>query len=90
MNVFDKLCAVLACVLAVALLILGVIGLFTGRSANFTLPPILGVLPALIGWGIIRSVQVAWRQSGPSPLTRQGAEGAPPPVPSEADGPGAC
>ncbi|MCE5231132.1 hypothetical protein LLG95_16270 [bacterium] len=61
MNTFDKVCAALAFVLAILFLILGVPGAFVGCRANFTLPPILGVLPALIGWGIIRSVRVAWK-----------------------------
>jgi len=61
LNLFDKLCAGAAAVLAIVLLLLGGIGIFTGCSANFTLPPILGVLPALIGWGILRSVILAFR-----------------------------
>lgn len=61
LSSFDKFCAVLATILAVPLLILGIIGLFIGCSANFTLPPILGVIPALVGWGIVRGIVVAWR-----------------------------
>ncbi len=72
MSVFDKLCAVAAVLLGVVFLLLGVIGLFLGCSANFTLPPILGALPAFVGWGIIRAVYVAWnvpRKHGPdSPM----------------------
>jgi hypothetical protein len=60
MNAFDKFCAVLAVPLAAALMLLGGLGLFAGCSANFTLPPILGVLPALIGWGILRAVWWGW------------------------------
>ena len=55
MSAFDKLCAAVAFLLGVALLILGVFGLFAGCKAHFTLPPILGVLPAFVGWGIIRA-----------------------------------
>lgn len=62
MNLFDKLCAVLAALLGIALFLLGAIGLFTGCKANFTLPPILGVVPALVGWGILRSVWLAWHR----------------------------
>lgn len=58
---FDKFCAVLATMLAVPLLILGLIGLFVGCGANFTLPPILGVIPALVSWGIFRCTLIAWR-----------------------------
>lgn len=61
MNLFDKSCAVLAFVLAIALGLLGVIGLFSGCRAQFSLPPVLGALPAFIAWGIIRAVVVAWR-----------------------------
>jgi hypothetical protein len=60
-NLFDKICAVLAFALGAALLILGVIGLFTGCRAHFTLPPILGALPAIAGWGIIKPIIVAWK-----------------------------
>lgn len=60
MNLFDRICAALAMILGVVLLVLGIVGLFTGCKANFTLPPILGVLPALVGWGIAKSVWVAW------------------------------
>ena len=61
MNSFDKICSVLAFMLGIVLLILGAIGLFGGCSAHFTLPPILGVVPAFVGRGIIRPVMVAWR-----------------------------
>ena len=61
LSAFDKLCAVLATIVALPLLILGLLGLFTGCSANFSLPPILGVIPALVAWGIFRCVLVAWR-----------------------------
>lgn len=60
MNVFDKLCAAPAFLLGIGLLILGLLGLFAGCSAHFTLPPIFGVIPAFIGWGILRAVVVAW------------------------------
>ena len=60
MNLFDRICAVLAMILGVVLLVLGIVGLFIGCKASFTLPPILGVLPALVGWGIAKSVWVAW------------------------------
>lgn len=57
---FEKFCAVLAFMLAVPLLILGTLGLFFGCKANFSLPPVLGVLPALAGWGTIRAVLKSW------------------------------
>jgi hypothetical protein len=60
MNVFDKICAVLAFVFGIIMLILGAIGLFAGCSAHFTLPPVFGVVPALLGWGIVRAVYFGW------------------------------
>ena len=60
LNRFDKVCAVMAVALGVIFLLLGVVGLFVGCQANFTLPPLVGALPALIGWGILRSVRIAW------------------------------
>jgi len=51
----------IAFALGIVLLILGAVGLFVGCSANFTLPPILGALPAFVGWGIVKSVRIAWR-----------------------------
>jgi hypothetical protein len=65
MSAFDKVCAAVAFLLGVALLILGVFGLFAGCKAHFTLPPILGVLPAFVGWGIIRAIWVAWNVQPP-------------------------
>jgi hypothetical protein len=61
-NGFDKFCAVFAFILGCVLLGLGALGLFVGCRAHFTLPAILGGLPALVGWGIVRAVVVAWRQ----------------------------
>lgn len=65
MNIFDKLCAALAFVLGVLLLVLGGIGLFVGCKANFSLPPVLGVIPAFVGWGIVRAVYFAWNRPEP-------------------------
>ncbi|HZL90876.1 MAG TPA: hypothetical protein VFB96_21095 [Pirellulaceae bacterium] len=76
MNIFDKLCAVLAFLLGVVLLVLGVIGLFTGCKAHFTLPPVLGAIPALVGWGIVRAVYFAWTrpasEAGAAPYDKPG------------------
>ena len=60
MNAFDKLCAMAAFLLGIVFLILGVVGLFAGCRAQFTLPPLLGVIPAFVGWGIVRAVYFAW------------------------------
>ena len=50
MTLFDKFCAILSIPIGVAFLVLGGIGLFAGANANFTLPPVLGFLPFLLGW----------------------------------------
>lgn len=63
MKYFDRFCFVLAFVIGCAFLVLGSLGLFLGCKAHFTLPPVLGVVPALVGWGITRAVYLAWRQS---------------------------
>jgi hypothetical protein len=62
MNLFDKICSVPAFFLGILFLFLGVLGLFKGCQANFTLPPILGIIPGFVGWGIIRAVWVAWKK----------------------------
>ena len=62
MNRFDKVCAVPACLFGIVLLMLGVPGLFIGCSASLRLPPVVGVIPALVGWGIVRCVWIAWRR----------------------------
>ncbi len=60
MTLLDRFCAFFAVMLAVVLITLGVPGLFFGCSAEFELPPFWGVIPAIVGIGIIRSVAVAW------------------------------
>lgn len=62
MNIFDKICACLAFALGAVFIVLGILGMFTGCKANFSLPPILGAVPALVGWGIIKSIIVAWKR----------------------------
>ena len=64
MNLFDKICAACSFLLGVLLLLLGAVGLFKGCNAHFALPAIFGVIPAFIGWGIVRPVFLAWRASG--------------------------
>lgn len=58
---FNKICAALAFAVGIFLLVLGGIGLFVGCGAHFTLPPVLGALPALVGWGITRSIYLVWK-----------------------------
>jgi len=67
MNGFDRFCAVFAFLLGLVLLVLGIIGLFTGCGAHFTLPPVVGAIPAFVGWGIVRAVYFAWTPPPPPP-----------------------
>lgn len=60
-NTFDKICAAPAALLGALFLLLGMFGLFNGAAAHFTLPPILGVFPAFVGWGMLRAIYIAWR-----------------------------
>ncbi|MBA4068132.1 MAG: hypothetical protein C0501_31415 [Isosphaera sp.] len=69
-NVFDKVCASLAFALGVVFVLAGVAGLAFGCRAHFTLPPVLGVLPAFVGWGIVRAVYLAWRRYPQPPAER--------------------
>ena len=70
MTMFDKWCAGAAFVFGIAFVVLGVLGVFFGCNAHFTLPPVLGVIPALVGWGIVRTVRLAWRQGASSDRQR--------------------
>lgn len=74
MNAFDKACAVLAFALGVALLVLGAMGLFIGCSARFTLPPVLGAIPALVGWGVVRCVYLSWNSPRQQPRLDSGPD----------------
>ena len=82
MNAFDKLCGALAFVLGLVFVVLGVLGLFIGCQANFTLPPIAGVLPAFIGWGIVRAVYLAWNRPR-ARFVRASERGAPADLPAD-------
>lgn len=57
LELFDQICILLAILTGTILCILGSFGIFFGSHANFSLPPIAGGLPFLVGWGILRSVQ---------------------------------
>jgi hypothetical protein len=65
MRAVDRVFYVLALPLGLLLLILGGLGLFSGCHASFRLPPVFGVAPALVGWGIVRAIFVAWRTPRP-------------------------
>lgn len=49
MNTFDRICAALAFLTGCTFLLLGALGIFFGSNAHFTLPPVLGGLPLLVG-----------------------------------------
>lgn len=61
MNPFDKICIVLAFIFGIILLVLGIPGIIFGCRAHFSLPPVFGGIPALVGWGIIKAFIVASR-----------------------------
>jgi uncharacterized membrane protein YfcA len=52
MSTFDKVCACVAIPIGFVFMFLGVIGVFLGSSAHFTLPPILGGIPFFLGWAM--------------------------------------
>jgi hypothetical protein len=62
-NLFDKICACLAIPVGAVFMVLGVVGLFTGASARFTLPAIAGGLPFFLGWAMCVVLVKYWRAS---------------------------
>ena len=64
MTTFDKICAALSIAVGAVFMVLGVIGLFVGASAHFTLPPVLGGLPFFLGWGMCIPMVKYWKMSG--------------------------
>ncbi len=72
MNIFDKMCAVPAILLGVVFMFLGALGLFKGCNAHFALPPVLGVVPFFVGWGMCVSLVKSWNiNSQKAPPRRQ-------------------
>jgi hypothetical protein len=63
MTTFDKICALFSILAGALFMILGVVGFFAGARANFRLPPILGGLPFLLGWGMCIPLVRYWRMS---------------------------
>ena len=63
MTGFDKVCAVFAIPIGVVFMVLGVVGLFTGSKASFSLPRIIGVLPFFLGWGMSIPLIKYWRNT---------------------------
>ena len=68
MNTFDKLCACLAIPIGAIFMLLGIVGLFTGARAHFTLPPLLGVLPFFLGWAMCVSLVKCWLKTNENHL----------------------
>jgi len=64
MTTFDKICAVLSIGVGAFFMVLGVIGLFAGANAHFTLPPLFGGLPFFLGWGMCVPLVKYWKMSG--------------------------
>lgn len=64
MNVFDKICACFAIPVGAVFMLLGLVGLVSGSSAHFTLPPVLGGLPFFLGWAMCVVLVKYWRNSG--------------------------
>jgi len=62
-NLFDKICGVLAIIIGALLLVIGIMGIFIGSAAHFTLPPLLGALPFFLGWSMCISTIKFWKQS---------------------------
>ena len=62
MTTFDKVCACLAIPIGFLFMAIGVFGLFFGASAEFTLPPVLGALPFLLGWAMSVTLIRYWRR----------------------------
>lgn len=63
MTTFDKICAAFSIAIGLIFMLLGVVGLFIGASAHFTLPPGLGGLPFLLGWGMSIPLIKYWKLS---------------------------
>ena len=63
MSTFEKVCAGLAIVLGAIFMLMGVFGLFAGVRAHFTLPPVLGVVPFFVGYGICVPLVRYWTMS---------------------------
>ncbi len=66
---FDKFCATISFLFGIVFLLLGCFGAVFGCRAYIVLPPVLGVLPAIVGWGTIRAIIVAWKLTNQSKLS---------------------
>jgi hydrogenase/urease accessory protein HupE len=61
MNIFEKICMVVTIPVGAIFMVLGVIGLFTGCNAHFTLPPILGAIPFFLGFAMCVCLVRYWK-----------------------------
>jgi hypothetical protein len=69
LNGFDKFCATLGFLFGIFFLVLGCFGAIFGCTAYIILPPVLGILPLFVGWGIVRAIIVAWKLTNQSKLS---------------------
>jgi len=63
MRLIDKLFAFVSIPIGGLLLLLGIIGAFTGFEYRIALPPILGALPIILGWSMLFTLSRLWRIS---------------------------
>jgi hypothetical protein len=65
MNIIIKILIMISVVIAFIVgcifSIMGTLGLFLGSNAKYTLPPILGVIPLIVGIGIIYPMIKWWK-----------------------------
>lgn len=63
MRIIDKLFAVVAIPVGGLLILLGIVGAFTGFSYRIDLPPVFGALPIILGWSLCFTISRLWRIS---------------------------
>lgn len=63
MSIFDKLCVCLTIPFGIIFIVLGIMGLFFGSQASFSLPPILGFFPFFVGWAMTVTLIKYWIQN---------------------------
>jgi hypothetical protein len=73
LNTFDMICAAIAFIVGIASIVLGCLGLVFGCYFHFQLPPVVGIAPAFVAWGIVRAIYVAWAAS----VRKGGGDGLP-------------
>jgi hypothetical protein len=71
----EKVCAIITIPLGVLLLIQGAIGVFFGASFHYSLPPVLGFIPAIIGGNMCISIVRYWKLSNAVLVSESGFSG---------------